>query len=215
MPDFAPFDYELILSRLPWSPQDKLDRMRARRARRFASFRQRQAERRDWVNVGDVVMWSAGVGGFASRDFAYDFIIKDVLELRIERLISLHPDRFQTLNSDRMRGVIDWTTRQEGRRYEFLSYAWMSQADFEAFRSRYHLAEPPPYLRPRSPEEAIIDEAIKRLVPEYQRNPRLTKAAADRVLADMPLTVEQRKDIRRKARGGEGKAGRPPKVVKS
>jgi hypothetical protein len=209
-------DFEPILSRLPFRPQDKLVHTRARRKRWLASFTQRQAERRDWVNLGDVVMCSAGLaGGFTSRDDAYDFIIKDVLELRIERLILLHPDRLWTLNSDRMQWLIDGVRTERERLRSVLSHAWMLQAAFEAFRSRYHLRELPPYLRPPSPQEAIIEEAIERLVPEYQRNPRFTNAAADRLLADLPLTVQQRRDIRRKARGGPGRAGAPPKVVKS
>jgi hypothetical protein len=128
--------------------QEKLAHMQARRARWIANFRQRQAERRDWINIDDVVMWSAGLAGaFRSRDFAYDFIIKDVLEGRIERLILLHPERFQTLDSDRMNQLID-RVRTERLLYASLSYAWMSQATFEAFRRRYNLPEPPAHFRP-------------------------------------------------------------------
>jgi hypothetical protein len=139
----AGFSQSDFPSRLPWL-QEKLAHMQARRAWWIASFRQRQAERRDWVSVDDVVMWSANLAGaFLSRRIAYDFIAKDLLEGRIEKVICLHPERLRTLDGDWMQEFLEQPIH-----YKFLSYAWMSQAAFEAWRLRYHLPEPPAHFRP-------------------------------------------------------------------
>jgi hypothetical protein len=193
--------------------------MRARRAKWIARFRQRQVERRDWVNVGDVVNWSADLAGvFASRETAYDFIVKDALELRIEKLILLRPDGLQTLDSDRMQWLIN-RVRSEGARYEWvLSDAWMRQAAFEAFRSRYHLPEPPPHLRPRSPEESAIEEATERLAAAYRLDRHLKNDAATELLAPYHFTEVRRRNVRKKARtranlSEKAEPGPKPKLV--
>jgi hypothetical protein len=195
-------------------------RLRARRIDRMERFQQRQAAYRDYVNVGEVVMWAAGVpGGFTSRQVGYDFITSDLLAARIKRLLCLHRDQLIGLTPKRMQELLEMVVTgglsPESIRDEYLDRAWMQQADFEGWRARYNLPEPPAHFRPPSPEELIIEEATERLALAYQRNPRLTNPAADRLLADLPLTVRQRKDIRLKARGGPGRSGAPPKALKS
>jgi hypothetical protein len=136
-------------------------RMRARRARWIARFRQQQAERRDWLNVGEIVMWSAGVpGGFTSREIGYDWIIADLLAGRLDRLICLHRDRLIRLTPTRMQDLLEMVVGgglpRESIREEYLNPAWIQQSAFERWRSRYHLPEPPAHFRPPSPSRGPV-----------------------------------------------------------
>jgi hypothetical protein len=92
-------------------------------------------------------MWSAHLAGaFASRKIAYDFIAKDLLEGRIKKVIYLHPQLLKRIDADWMQKFLEKRVHRK-----FLRYAWMSQADFEAWRLRYNLPEPPAHFRPQSP----------------------------------------------------------------
>jgi hypothetical protein len=115
-----------------------------------------------------------------------------------------------------MQWLIDRLRTERVRRV--LSYAWMSQAAFEAFRSRYHLQGLPPYLRPRSPEEIAIEEATERLAAAYRLDRHLKNDEAAELLAPYHLTETQRRDVRKEARTRAGlsekaEPGPKPKLV--
>jgi hypothetical protein len=201
---------------------DRRVRMRARRAAWIARFRQRQADRRNYINLGEVVMWAAGVpGGFKSREVAYDFVIKDLREGRIQRLLCLHPDRLVPLTGERMELLVEMVVHgslpKEAIWDQYLDNSWMQQTAFEVWRVRYNLPEAPAHFRSRSPLELAIEEATDLLRAAYGGDRHLKNDAARALVARFHLTEVEFKNVRGDARELAGlprmaRAGAKPKL---